>query len=73
MDMETEKYRKQIGKTLQSAREVQGWSVWQVAEMVGVKPSTIEKMEAGEFDVKLSQIGKVCDVLGCSLTIKTNG
>lgn len=67
--METEKYRKQIGKTLQSAREVQGWSVEQVAEMVGVKPSTIEKMEAGEFDVKLSQIGKVCDVLGCKLTI----
>ena len=67
--MDAEKYRKQIGVNLKFARETQGWSVEQVAEMVGMKPATIEKMEAGEFDVKLSQVAKVCEVLGCKLTI----
>ena len=68
--MDVEKYRKQIGVNLKFARETQGWSVEQVAEMVGMNPATIEKMEAGEFDVKLSQVAKVCEVLGCKLTIK---
>jgi transcriptional regulator with XRE-family HTH domain len=67
--MDVEKYRKQIGVNLKFARETQGWSVEQVAEMVGMKPATIGKMEAGEFDVKLSQVAKVCEVLGCKLTI----
>ena len=69
--MEAEKYRYQIGTQLKQVRESQGWTIKQVAEMAEVKPVTIEKIEAGAFDVRLSIIGRVCDVLGCSMNIKT--
>ena len=68
--MDVEKYRKQIGVNLKFARETQGWSVEQVAEMVGMKPATIEKIEAGAFNVPADILAKVADVLGYYLTIK---
>ena len=64
------KYREQIGHQLKTYRELQGWSIEQVAEMVEVKPVTIEKIENGAFDVRLSLVSRVCEVLGCSLVIK---
>ena len=64
------KYREQIGQQLKTYREQQGWSIEQVAEMVEVKPVTIEKIENGAFDVRLSLVSRVCEVLGCSLVIK---
>jgi transcriptional regulator with XRE-family HTH domain len=69
--MESGKYRYQIGTQLKQVRESQGWTIEQVAEMAEVKPVTIEKIEAGAFDVRLSIIGRVCEVLGCSMNIKT--
>lgn len=70
--MEAEKYRFQIGQQLKLAREMQGWSQEQVAQMIDVKPVTIEKIETGAFDVRLSIIGKVCEVLGCKVSITSS-
>ena len=62
--------RKRIGAQLRELREEQGWTIAQVAEMVGVKFSTVEKIEAGVFNVPLDVLAKVAEVLGCELTIK---
>lgn len=70
MAEEKSNYRLEIGQQLKAVRESQGWSTEQVAEMSGVKPVTIEKIEVGAFDVKLSLIGKVCEVLGCKIELK---
>ena len=70
--MEAEKYRFQIGQQLKLAREMQGWSHEQVAQMIDVKPVTIEKIETGAFDVRLSIICKVCDVLGLKMSITSS-
>ncbi len=62
--------RVQIGQMIQTAREAGGWSIEQLAEMAGVKPVTIEKIEAGMFNVTLDILCRVADVLGVKIVIK---
>lgn len=64
------KYRLQIGIQMKMQREAQGWSVEQVATMADVKPATIEKIEAGAFNVPMDLLARVADVLGCKLVLK---
>lgn len=63
-------YRAQVGMNLRMVREVQGWTVEQVAKMADLKAATVEKIEAGAFNVPLDVLAKVADVIGCELTIK---
>ena len=63
-------HRVQIGQQFRTQREAQGWSVEQVAVMAEVKAQTIEKIEAGAFNVPLDVMAKVADVLGCVLYVK---
>ena len=65
-----QKERVRIGEMFRQQREQQGWSIEQVATMADVMPATIEKIEAGAFNVPLDVLAKVADVLGCELTIK---
>ena len=69
----TNKHREQIGKDFRETRTALGWSVEQVAQMAGVKPVTIEKIEAGKFNVSLDIMVRVADVLGSDVTIKELG
>ena len=54
-------HREKLGRDFKETRTALGWSVEQVAQMAGVKPVTIEKIEAGKFNVSL---------LGSDVTIK---
>ena len=67
------KYRVQVGIQFRMQREAQGWSVEQVATMADVKPATIEKIEAGVFNVPLDVLAKVAEVIGCQICIKAMG
>ena len=62
--------RKRVGQRLRQIREEYGWSVDQVATMADVKPVTIEKIEAGVFNVPLDVLVRVANVLDSELTIK---
>lgn len=68
---ELNKCRAQIGIQFKMQREAQGWTVEQVATMADVKPVTIEKIEAGAFNVPMDMLTRVADVLGCEVNIKT--
>ena len=70
IDVMTKEGRKRLGKQFRSVRKAQGWDVSQVACMADVKESTIEKIEAGVFNVPLDVLAKVAEVFGCELTIK---
>lgn len=70
---EIKKYRVQVGMMLKQARENEGWTAEQVAVMADVKPATIEKIEAGAFNVPFDVLSSVADVLGCEMTIKSKG
>ena len=63
-------YRVQIGTQLKTIREAQGWSIEQVATMADVKPATIEKIEAGAFNVPLDMLARVANIFGAEVTIK---
>lgn len=64
--------RKRIGERFRLIREEYGWSVEQVATMADLKPATIEKIEAGVFNVPLDVLCRVADVLGSQLTVELN-
>lgn len=64
--------RKRIGERFRQIREEYGWSVEQVATMADLKPATIEKIEAGVFNVPLDVLCRVSDVLGSQLTVELN-
>lgn len=66
-------YRVQVGYQFYLIRQTQGWSIEQVATMADVKPATIEKIEAGVFNVPLDVLAKVADVLGCDIKIEERG
>ena len=64
--------RKRIGERFRQIREEYGWSVEQVATMADLKPATIEKIEAGVFNVPLDVLCRVADVLGSQLNVELN-
>lgn len=69
--MENKIERKRIGTQFREQREQQGWTIEQVATMADVKVATIEKIEAGAFNVPLDIINKYAEVLGCEVIITT--
>lgn len=69
--MENKIERKRIGTQFREQREQQGWTIEQVATMAVVKVATIEKIEAGAFNVPLDIINKYAEVLGCEVRITT--
>lgn len=71
MSKELEKEnRKRIGKELRAIRELQGWSTDQVGMMAGVKGVTVEKVEAGMFDVKMDIVTNIASCLGYVIALK---
>lgn len=66
----TNKHREQLGRDFRETRTALGWSVEQVAQMAGVKPITIEKIEAGKFNVSLDIMVRVADVLSSDIALK---
>lgn len=63
-------HREQLGRDYRETRTALGWSVEQVATMAGVKPITIEKIEAGSFNVSLDIMVRVADVLSSDVVLQ---
>lgn len=65
-------HRKKIGMQFKEKRVEAGWSVEQMATMADVKPVTVEKIEAGAFNVPLDILNRLAVVLGGELQIVIN-
>lgn len=65
--MSTQEKREALGKIIKEQREALGWSVEQIAQMADIKPVTVEKIEAGAFNVTFDIIARVADVLSCEV------
>ena len=63
----TQEKREALGKIIKEQREALGWSVEQIAQMAEIKPVTVEKIEAGAFNVTFDIIARVADVLSCEV------
>ena len=62
--------RKRVGARLKQIREEYGWSVEQAAAMAFVRPATIEKIEAGVFNVPFDVLVRVAGALDSELVIR---
>lgn len=63
-------YRRQVGIQFRMQRETQGWTVEQVATMADMKQQTVEKIEAGVFNVPIDVLSRLADVLGVTFVLK---
>ena len=52
-----------VGGRVQSARARRGWSQQQLADAVGVRPSTLSRYETGAREFPLSLVMRVADAL----------
>lgn len=70
MENVKKRHRTLLGIQFKELREEQGWSIEQVATMTDVKPATIEKIEAGAFNVPIDMLARVANIFGAEVTIK---
>jgi transcriptional regulator with XRE-family HTH domain len=70
MEVERKGQRKRLGEKFRRVREEQGWSTEQVSLMADLTAATVEKIEAGAFNVPLDVLVRVADVLGVELTVQ---
>ncbi len=52
-----------VGRRVQSARARRGWSQQQLADAVGVRPSTLSRYETGAREFPLSLVMRVAEAL----------
>lgn len=50
------------------AREVRGWTQAKLAESLGTTQQTVQRWESGQTDPKISQIKKISETLGITLS-----
>lgn len=46
-------FRIQLGQEIKAVRESRAYSLTYLAEQIGIKPTTLENIEAGRFSIKV--------------------
>jgi transcriptional regulator with XRE-family HTH domain len=54
-------------KTIRQLREERGWTQLELANRLGVTPSTIYNWERGRFDPRASQLRQLADAFGVKM------
>ena len=62
-------YRAEIGRQLALYRAKRGLTTRQLAELAGISYSNINKIERGSYNVSIDILGKICNVMECSINI----
>lgn len=61
--------RKVIGEQLREIREMQGYSLRELAKITGIAHNHIGRIEQGKYNVTLDTLAVICDALDVSLGI----
>ena len=61
--------RKRIGDRLRELRTMRGLTFEQLAEVTGLKPNSIARIEDGRFSVNLDILQVIANALGCRVDI----
>lgn len=67
MDMIVNKDRIKIGNKIRTIREKQGYSALRIAEAIGIRESSYNRIEEGKFSVGLDILSRIAEVLGCEI------
>lgn len=62
--------RKKFGKEVQRVRLQQGLSQQEVADRADIKLATLQKIEAGKFNVPFDIANRIAVVLDCEIRLK---
>ena len=65
-----ENHREEIGRQVAELRAKRGMTVRQLAELCGIDPSNVSKIERGKYNVSVDILGRVCEALGARLRIE---
>lgn len=60
---EEKKFRTKLGNELKAVRESKGYSLTYLAEQVSIKPTTLEKIEAGRFSISVDYLVRFSIIL----------
>ena len=69
MDMIVNKDRIKIGNRIRTIREKQGYSASRIAEAIGIRESSYNRIEEGKFSVGLDILSRIAEVLGSEVDI----
>lgn len=67
MDVIVNKDRIKIGNRIRTIREKQGYSASRIAEAIGIRESSYNRIEEGKFSVGLDILSRIAEVLGSEI------
>lgn len=62
--------RRRIGRQVRQLREEEGMTLVQLAELSGLRQTTIRKIEDGVFDIGIDELAAIAQALGGELNIE---
>ena len=62
--------RRRIGRQVRQLREDDGMTLVQLAELSGLRQTTIRKIEDGVFDIGIDELAAIAQALGGELNIE---
>lgn len=62
--------RRRIGRQVRQLREDEGMTLVQLAELSGLRQTTIRKIEDGVFDIGIDELAAIAQALGGELNIE---
>jgi len=62
-----------ISGKLMNYRDINDWTIWEMAEKLDISKSMMVKFESGEYDFTISQLINICDKLYWRFEILMNG
>ncbi|MDD2191854.1 MAG: helix-turn-helix transcriptional regulator [Bacteroidales bacterium] len=67
MEMIVNKDRIKIGNRIRAIREKQGYSAARIADVIGIRESSYNRIEEGKFSVGLDILSRIAEALGCEI------
>ena len=64
--------RERIGKRITEIRTEKGISIFELADLTGLKKQNIFRIESGKYSADLDILSKIADALNCTLDFIEN-
>lgn len=61
--------RKRLGRRIREERERKGYSLEELAAIIGISPNNLARCESGRFTLTETMLSYIAEALGCQLDI----
>ena len=70
--MHDEDLRKSLGSIIREAREMRGWTRYELAKRTGLGATHIACIENGVYSIRVDVLNRICNALALSITFPRN-